>query len=65
VTHVDQVNEARAKKIILFGWAVAVLHGQTKLQGFQCNNAKPCSIKRPKSPLYQLLSMLWGLFKLD
>jgi hypothetical protein len=41
VAHIDQVTEARAKKIILFEWAIMVHHGRTELQRFKFNNTKP------------------------
>ena len=35
MTHVDQINQSRAQKVILFRGTITVFHGKTKLQGFQ------------------------------
>src|SRR5690554_3777055 len=42
MTHVDQIHEPGAQQIFLFRGTITVLHGETKLQGYQCDNTKIC-----------------------
>jgi hypothetical protein len=53
VPRIDHIDQPWAKKVILFRWARAVLHGRTEIAGFSLELYKSLQLEARKTRLIQ------------